>query len=120
MPPIDFLAPLGKLLVNVEPFARFLLLGELEPHDQLVFLRLAVQGKAGRIRPAVFQGLEHGRHFLSDRARFTTMNESGNSAHTRFLLKFVMRVAKSELQFFNCSSAYLNVSITFATRDYGR
>jgi hypothetical protein len=32
----------------------------------------------------VFQGLEHGRHFLSDRARLTTMNESGNSAHTRF------------------------------------
>ena len=79
---VDDFSPLRDLPVDVEAFPHFLLLGQLQPHDQVVVVWRAVQREPGRIRASMLERLQHRRHFLADRAGVAAMNQSRNPAHT--------------------------------------
>ena len=77
----DLAAALLHLAVNLESLRHLILLGDFEAHDQLLAVRLAVQRVAGRVRPAMLQGLQHRGHLPSHIPGLATMNQSGNSTH---------------------------------------
>src|SRR3546814_4646691 len=66
-PAVDFSLALLHLVVDAEAFAQIFLLRDLEAHDELVALRLAVQGETGGVGPAMLQRLQIGRASCRDR-----------------------------------------------------
>ena len=67
--------------MNFETAFQVLLFGDLEAHDVLVQVRLAVDGKTRRVGSAVLQGLQHRRHFQADVRGPAAVDDSGNSTH---------------------------------------
>jgi hypothetical protein len=80
-PGIHHRLAVADLPMDFEAAFQVLLLGDLEAHDILVQVRLAVDGKTRRIRPAVLQGLQHRRHFQADVRGPAAVDDSGNSTH---------------------------------------
>src|SRR5439155_1589983 len=85
-PAVDFGLALGKLLVDVESFARFFLLRQLQTHEEFAWPPIAVEGEPGRIRSTMLERFEHGRHFVANLAARSAMNQSCNATHTRLTL----------------------------------
>ena len=88
-PVIDPASPLADLMVDVKPLPAVLLLGDLEAHDVGlgVVVSLPVEGKAGRVRTAMPERLQHRGHLLADRALLAAIDQPCNSAHS-FVLPF--------------------------------
>ena len=82
---VDLGLALRHLVVDVEALGHVLLLGDLEAHHQLVAMRPGIKGKAGRIRPAMLQRLQHRGHLLPDVAGLAAMDQSCNAAHGALL-----------------------------------
>jgi len=80
-PAVDLRMTLLHLVMDVETLRHLILLRHLEAQHQLLAMRRAVKGIAGRIRSTMLQRLKHGRHFLADVASLAAMNQSRNAAH---------------------------------------
>ena len=58
--------PVGHDLVHAKAFFHILLFGQHKPHDIFTRIALAIDRISGRIRSAVFQGLQHRGHLTAN------------------------------------------------------
>ena len=78
---VDRSDPVGDQLVNAMAARPVLGLGDLEAHDELAFLGLAIDRVTGAVRAAMFEGLQHRGHFRPDVCALALVDQSSNSAH---------------------------------------